>query len=217
MNQPQKHNPSYEEIQLKHYLMDDPTYDLPYKTVGIDAGERMVHESTMSHTLAIVTAGIVMEKQGDIVGHLLVTDQVIGLGLLCPGNNQSEVIALTHVELVELEIEDVRDKLQKRTFGMELLIDVLNSRIGELAERYSFSHTKEEKIWLVLQQLALANGKRNASGDYILPPFSKKMMASYLHITMRQVSAVYKKWREEGYMSESEQEIISQPFSCYSL
>ncbi|MBC2177755.1 Crp/Fnr family transcriptional regulator [Listeria booriae] len=210
MKQSQKRNQSYTETQLKHYLLADPTYDLPYEKVSLDAGAHIVKEPTTSHTLAIITAGIMVEKQGDTVLQLLATDQLIGLGLLCQGNNPSEVTALTHVELVELEVEDVRDKLRERAYGMELLIDVLNSRIRELAERYSFSYTKEEKIWMVLQQLALANGERSASGGDILPPFPKKMMASYLHITTRQVSAVYKKWREEGYMSESEKEIIHQ-------
>ncbi|MBA3925431.1 Crp/Fnr family transcriptional regulator [Listeria rustica] len=201
----------YEESKLKQYFIDDPTYSLPNSTVHINANDQIVKENEDSDHIYIITSGIAIEKQGNNILHLLTSNNFIGLGTIFQKSNASEVVALTEMELVEIDTKRIIEKLRERSYGMEILIDVLNSRILELAERYNFSQAKEERVWQALYHLAVANGQRSENGSYVIPSFSKKMMGSYLHLTASQVNAVYKSLIANGCIRELEEEVILYP------
>ncbi|MBC1501977.1 Crp/Fnr family transcriptional regulator [Listeria weihenstephanensis] len=195
---------SYEEYQFKQYFIDDPTYNIPYEIEHVDATSWI--EDT--NYIYIILSGIAVEKQGEKIIHILGANEFIGIGNIFRKSNNSSIMALTSVTLVKMATEDILRKLKERTYGMEILINVLNNRILELGERYSNSQNNEENVLLALRKLASGATEKNEDGNYHIRGFSEKMMANYLNLSIRQVHSVYNNLARNGYISCSSEEII---------
>ncbi|MBC2675215.1 Crp/Fnr family transcriptional regulator [Listeria booriae] len=198
--------------QFKTYLLEDPTYSLPYKKLYIDANKTIIEETKQTDAIYIIVSGVVIETKNQTVLHFLGKEECLGLDTMFHGSTAtSSIITLTKTVLYKIPASEVTRKLAERPAGIQALHKLLAHHTLLLKTRIAAQTSNYDKVLKALLHLGYLYGEEKNNAIYMTMYFSKKMLANYLHLSYATVASVCKRLVAQGILHDEPHGMIIYP------
>ncbi|MBM5598035.1 Crp/Fnr family transcriptional regulator [Listeria seeligeri] len=206
-------NSAYNNKLFKDYLLNDHEYQIPFETFYFEANRYLIEEEQIVDSLYIIASGVVIEKQADTIRCFLGREEYIGTELLFYDKAKTiySLMTLTKVKVYKISFQSIREKLKQKPIGYLSLNEVLVHKIILLTNRLVSADNSYEKILQLLEYFATIYGKEKNNTIYIRKFFTKKMIASYLHVSYATVVSICKRLVVDGILHDEPHGMILYP------
>ncbi|MBC1475076.1 Crp/Fnr family transcriptional regulator [Listeria grandensis] len=198
--------------QFRDYLLNDPTYPMPYEICYIDAKKQIIEEDHSTDSIYIIVSGVAIEQHEERILQFLGNNASFGIdAMFNAGTTATSVMALTKMVLYKFSIHDIRSKIAARPVGATLLGNMLSHHVLTLTEQLTDTSSNYDKTLKILLTLASFYGEEKNSAIYVTKYFTKKMIANYLQINYSTVASIFRGLIAEGILHDEPHGIILYP------